>query len=444
MQSNDPRPVLTPLQAHLRYGDDMTLYAPDGERPLVLPGVIGTVFFEHGARPEVRAGILRCFDRFEELFGQELKGGKAADLAKFSRKTAAGLQSIRRAIVETPPSGEVSVARASATDQDTAAAYQIKTLTNTEFEEESVAPGGLFVAPKGFDAGYLSYIKFQVPLRLVTDDEGLKLYETFLRFVCANLPVRGGYGGLSPLLPYSYHRFMPAEYELAKRFIGLEIDSRGFDQSREYMTASHEEDAAGTLKVSYPYLKPGADVTSWGFIKSVNWYTLLGDVFVERLGGEDKLRADLARPDIGIERIGQCMLIRAGAFPRLGAPEEGKPEPYVFVNSVLRVLRNPDPDSLHLHIPALDHANPAETVRWEARFDLPGAPPIPKPPKFVPPPRPPVSPAQPIAYAGQPCPQTGDWQAPRLRNRIERVVRGQPMPGPEFTSSGAVVWFLMR
>ncbi len=53
-------------------------------------------------------------------------------------------------------------------------------------------------------------------------------------------------------------------------------------------------------------------------------------------------------------------------------------------------------------------------------------------------------PAALAAFAGDPCPQTGNWQAPRLNNRIEHVERGQPMPGPASTQSGSVVWYLQK
>ena len=33
------------------------------------------------------------------------------------------------------------------------------------------------------------------------------------------------------------------------------------------------------------------------------------------------------------------------------------------------------------------------------------------------------------AYAGDPCPQTRRWEAPRLKNQIERVQKSEPMPG---------------
>lgn len=49
-----------------------------------------------------------------------------------------------------------------------------------------------------------------------------------------------------------------------------------------------------------------------------------------------------------------------------------------------------------------------------------------------------------MAYAGDPCPETGRWQAPRLKNRIEQVETGQSMPGPASTQTGAVVWYLLK
>lgn len=110
------------------------------------------------------------------------------------------------------------------------------------------------------------------------------------------------------------------------------------------------------MRAVYAGLHSGAAVGRWGFIKCVSWYTLLGNLFVERLGGDVALRMALVRDDIRVERINHCMLVRAGPFPRLGAPEEGLPETYVFVNKVLRVLRNPRPDGLHFYDPHLPNA----------------------------------------------------------------------------------------
>ncbi len=154
----------------------------------------------------------------------------------------------------------------------------------------------------------------------------------------------------------------------------------------------------------------------WGFIKGVNWYTLLGDVFVERLGGDAELRRALDRDDILVDRINHCVLVRAGPFPRLGAPEEGLPEPYVFVNKTLRVLRNPKPDGLHLYDPHLPNADSSNARSWQARFDLPDAPPIPEPPEFGLP-SPPEKQRNSVP-GGDPCPEAGWWSTPAEKNSL--------------------------
>jgi hypothetical protein len=47
-----------------------------------------------------------------------------------------------------------------------------------------------------------------------------------------------------------------------------------------------------------------------------------------------------------------------------------------------------------------------------------------------------------IAYAGTPCPESGEWSSPQLKTR-QRLQAGEPMPGPETTRSGnGVVWYL--
>jgi hypothetical protein len=171
---------------------------------------------------------------------------------------------------------------------------------------------------------------------------------------------------------------------MAQRFRGLEIDSYAFVQAHEYETFSYEEDSNGRKTAIYGDLHPGAKVKTYGFIKGVNWYMLIGDLFVDRLGGEEKVRAELAHPGVNVERIGKCLLIRAGDFPWPGAPEEAWSEPYLAVNNVLRVLRNPGPDALQTNVQGAPHADTDDTRRWEARFDYRDAPPLPRTPEIVP------------------------------------------------------------
>ncbi|RAS25786.1 type VI immunity family protein [Paraburkholderia bryophila] len=437
MTLRDSKPVLTPLQALARYKEDLSVRLADNSMG-VLPGVIGTVYFERGSQPLVRQAILDCFDYFEEMFGEHLKGGKDIDLGNFTKRTAAGVEKIRRAILDTPSYLGVSAIRSSATNQDAAADYNIKTLTGVANPEDYISPTGRLKVPKGKESG-LSYLKFNVPMDLVTTEEGIAQYESFLRYVCEKLVVRGGYGGLSPILPYGYHRYTSQEWVLASRFSGLEIDSAAHLSIYSYDPVSYEGESRDDLTAAYDHLHPGAKVGRWGFIKGVNWYTILGDFFVERFGSETALRKALDRPDIHIEHIGSSLLIRAGDFPRLGAPEEGLPEPYVFVNSVLRVLRDPKPDGLHLYDPHLPHADAKNARTWTARFDLPDAPPIPEPPTIVPFPveRKPVRHSVP---GGSPCPEAGWWQTPAKADSRRYFEAGEIMPIFAGSRWGATNW----
>ncbi|WP_082874694.1 type VI immunity family protein [Burkholderia sp. MSMB1589WGS] len=436
MTLSDSKPVLTPLQALSRYQEDLSVRLADNSMG-VLPGVIGTVFFESGSQPEVRQAILDCFDRFAEMFGEHLKGGKDTDEGKFTKRNAKGIEKIRRAIIDMPSHLAVSVVLSSATDQDAAAEYDIGVLTGTASIRDYVSPRG-WTAKKGQESG-LSYLKFNVPMDLVTTDDGIAQYEGFLRYVCNKLVVRGGYGGLAPILPYSYHRYMPQEWALAERFSGLEIDSTAHLQARDYSPISYEGESKEEMTAFYTGLHPGAKVGRWGFIKSVNWYTILGELFIERLGGEAAIREKLDRPDIHIERANACLMIRAGDFPRLGAPEEGLPEPYVFVNSVLRVLRDPKPDALHTYIPDLPSADTKNARKWVARFDLPDAPPIAEPPTIVPPP---VNrePARQSVRGGNPCPEAGWWHTPAKAGSRRYFEVGEIMPVIEGSSWGTTNW----
>ncbi|MGN6084856.1 type VI immunity family protein [Trinickia sp.] len=425
--------VLTPFAAYARYFEDLSVRLADNSFAMK-PGVIGTIFFAHGGTPEGRQALLACFDRFDEMFGEHLVTGKDTDLGKLSRRDAKGVEKIRRAIIETPFDEAVSVIRSSAPNSKMAPDYQIRTLTNITNLEDYTSPEG-WTSPKGREIGY-SYLKFSVPMELVTRPEGQAQSEAFLRYLCEQLDVRGGYGGLSAVTAYDYHNWQAQEWAIAQRFSGIEIDACAHLSTHEWCPDSFD----GTeerMTAYYPYLNPGSNVGSWGFIKGVNWYTLLGDLFVERLGGDAELRKALDRDDILIERINHCVLVRAGPFPRLGAPEEGLPEPYVFVNEVLRVLRNPKPDGLHLYDPHLPNADSKHARSWEARFDRWDAQPIPQPPKIVPPP---PEKRRNSVQGGSPCPEAGWWYTHAMQGSRRYFKQGEIMPAIEGSKWGATYW----
>ncbi|WP_160472364.1 type VI immunity family protein [Cupriavidus sp. SW-Y-13] len=386
---------LTPTEAIGRYGHELIFADPsDGNRIVIRPALIGTLFFERGSQPAIRQALLHCFDKFRASYGEKLRGGKRADTT-YSRKTTKGIESIRQYILSTDVNYAVEFVFCDATDYYTAPEYLIKSLTACDYHETHY--------------GDLSYIKFILPWSFAESEEGLALYHAFMSFCCATLPVRGGYGGLSTVLPYDFDRYMPMEYQLAQRFTGLEVDSWGFAEAFQYEA---------------------------GYIKSTNWYTVLGEPFVEKLGGEQTVRERLAREDIDIERCGNALIIRAGRFPLLGAPEEGPLDPYIFVNRVIKGLRNPLRKSMHSYMEGVESFAEEETRRWVARFDEPDAP---------------MDDGTPQTSRGmsalpfQTCPRSGRWVANHLGNQIVHVKAGDFMPGPERSDAGnQVVWYLIH
>ncbi|WP_417066703.1 type VI immunity family protein [Niveibacterium terrae] len=356
--NNRPEEVLTPAQYIDRYGSELLLTSSENGQPIANPVLFATVFFERGARAESRQALLECFDRFEELFGTRLKGGHLSG-GSYCAKTARGINAMRRQILE---ASSVCFTRSDVSNQFAAPGFSLQALVPPKF-------------PDLDDDGMLSCLEFTLPWSMAAGPE-LAVYQQYLSFICQHLSVRGGYGGLKQGLSYRGSAGHES-YRTALSFTGLEIEPFATLETQNFRILSQEGDRErGPV---FPYLKRNARVLCQGFIKSVNWYTLLGDVFVERLGDEESLRKQLKRQDIGIDRQGQCLLIRAGDFPRLGAPEEGLIEPYAFVNRALRPLRNPENDAFHRYLVPAGGEDCDETVRanaedaklWLARFDSP-------------------------------------------------------------------------
>ncbi len=170
--TENKRPVvLEPFAAHARYFEDLSVRLPDNSFA-VRPGVIGTVYFSGGSKPEGRRGLLACFDRFDELFGEHLISGKDEDLGKFAKKTAKGVEKIRKAISDTPEFMQVSVMRSSAPNPTTAPEYQIGTLTESGRVRKSTKRRAAIKYRRDEEMEF-SYLKFSVPMELVTRREGL-------------------------------------------------------------------------------------------------------------------------------------------------------------------------------------------------------------------------------------------------------------------------------
>lgn len=357
---------------------DLAFELPDGTSVVKL-GLIITLYFKEGYTLDTKLKIDECFAKFHEDFYSQLK---SMVYRRFKKLTGAGFNKARQQILETDPNDQFSWFLGSASKSTEANDYSLSMLNSFAIHGDLKR----------------SYIKLVMPWSTLRQPDGRARYEKWLVYLCNQVSAEHGHGGLSSILPYDYFSYMPTEYELAQQYAGLDVDSTAHISTLELID----------------------------HIKGVNWYTVLGNTFVERLGGESAIRHALSnRGDIEILTYNNGLIIRAGEYPELGALEDGPPPAYVAVNKVVKPVRIPNPDQLHSYSPYGNCFEKDSTDRWYARFDQEetGS----RPPSRI--------------EAGQPCNRAGYWFSPAQANSRKYFQSGEEMPSFTGSSWGETLWY---
>ncbi len=131
----------------------------------------------------------------------------------------------------------------------------------------------------------------------------------------------------------------------------------------------------------FPHLKryPGLDYDDGGAwptiaglsekIRGAAWLTILDDNFVGKLGGIEKLQADLG-PDCPVHVYDGGLVIQAGRLPKAGDVNKGEtPEFYHRVANVVKPIRFEDYGRSSLLYPPEPLDKVEETLKWIRRFD---------------------------------------------------------------------------
>lgn len=239
----------------------------------------------------------------------------------------------------------------------------------------------------------LCCLKMVLPWTYLTASGGVAHYEGWIKYLGSQVQAEHGYGGLACVLPWDGHRYLPLEYRLAQTYSGLMVDSGPHIESLRLLNR----------------------------IKGVSWYTVLGQQFIKQLGGNDCLRGTLSPySDITFHPYEGGLMIRAGVLPDLVPTNESPPLAYKAINKVLKPIRLQDTGCLHpypVHGPCFTEK---ATAQWYARFDE-------KP--------------KPAVYAGQPCPETGNWFS-NARARSRRFFnQGEVMPTFAHLKPERTQWF---
>lgn len=297
----------------------------DGSQAVNL-GLIITIFFKDGHTPEVRRKMVECVDRYYGEFKSHLKKTMAPRWVGITEKNYAKK---RQAILDSSPEEIFSWYLGSEATDYHAPDYEILIMGKRIFHNDNDR----------------SVIKLVLPLSLLKELDGKARYQAWLMWLCETFKVESGYAGLSFILPYEFHRMFPYEYKLAQRFPGVMVDS------------------IGTLEGT------GAPIG----LKGACWYTILGNPWLEKLGGEEKLAHRLKNtPEISLLSYDGGLILKAGALPPgLGEMQtEELPPLLVKVNQIIKPVRFNSSRSLHFYS---EHENfqfdKESTMKWYRRFD---------------------------------------------------------------------------
>ncbi|WP_175881386.1 type VI immunity family protein [Burkholderia sp. BCC0044] len=397
---------------HFTYGDE-----DEPDNVVLQGGLVIVLYLLRSYAQSNRAALASVMLRLQEIMGRQLQWGYWEHPRKRGKYTSERFSAFVESVRKQPPTHVVQFTWSSGAGYDFVGDYGMRMFSQgSVFEEEWKD---------------LSYLQIYLPVEVLRDN-GRVGFEALLANLAMRLPVLHGRAGLGFQRSDEAHRYENLELELAEQFVGFDVGGElGHDELREG-------------------------------IKSVNWYTILNQIWLEKLGGRDEFeRAIQSEAASGLSLVDYAngVMVKAGEWPSLGWTErDPQPPAYVAANRLLRPIRVPELRCLHMgSVMGETRFDNVSTDQWLRRFDAPGIwPPRPAipvantPAPAVDEPAVPVSlppAAQPpgvrvlSARPGQPCPREGDWFSPFLK-RTERIKQGEPMPGPETTQQGAVTWYL--
>lgn len=198
--------------------------------------------------------------------------------------------------------------------------------------------------PQGLGERSLGFLTGSLPFSWL-EGSGPGSFQKFIHHWCNKLSPFHGYAGLGLIQSFDYdqmRRDRPLVYPIARRFPGIDIENA--------ITLSR-------------FLCNG--------IKGVNWLTILGDVFLEKVGGQEALSTKLG-PDFIFSPYPGGTVIQAGPAPEMGDQNRNwVPAHYRKLGNELKAIRASYPYAF-LKSPAQFPDKEDErliTQQWFARFD---------------------------------------------------------------------------
>ena len=291
-------------------------------RVLYCVGIIATLYFLEGSSPATRERLASALDLYRRAIGDRLVWG--ADPITHQAKKLAGtdITDVRSWMHQLGPREPVDIMLHGGQNQDDASPYRV------------------VAAARALRPTELSYFSFSLPFAWIAA-HGVGAFTKLVIDECNVLAPTHGYGGLAVIPHVDIGRQSPEMAPilgLVARFAGLELDLPG----------SHSI-----------YLEQE------NRIKGVNWLTILGDSWIERLSGEKHLCQALGE-GIELRRFNTGVVIQAGPRPLFGDTHRQELLPhYKEVANALKPIRIESVRALST--PFGFHRDRSD--RWLARFD---------------------------------------------------------------------------
>lgn len=314
---------------------------PDALRWQVMLVLRCSIHFKDGFAPSKKMELKAIFDAYFARWGSHLgwgydplyPGGKL--VAK--RFGPLLVERLHQALDTASPNGEFEWHFAEADGPQHTGEYGIK-CSVTPLWNPSRADG--------------SFLDMWWPCEAVAEgnwSNGETSIHDFIRWTCERLDVVHGIAGFSLALPVYDSDLKDFELQGAEKYYCLDID----DPVQTFLSTG---DGRG--------------------VKGVNWYTILGPGYAEKVGGEQALRSQLRDPVYQFFNLANDgLMIRIGEEPEMGPIEKGLPPHYVAVNAAIKPVRALRKD-VYPFGQGGELGHPRFTVGltelWFERFDAPG------------------------------------------------------------------------
>lgn len=290
-------------------------------------GLVACFYIDQGYLPQKRQAMGEVLALYHQYWGDKLLSGYKDDNPNNLEQYHASTLEEKINNIYSIGTDDLSIYWSSSPNLDYVADYLINIFSSAGWYEKVHKE--------------VSFLKLYWPLSELKTS-GIQQFIKFIQVISGKLQPMHGYAGLGVQHGHEYYDYQYLEYEIAHRFLGLDISN--YDGDLRFRN---------------------------GF-KCINWLTILSDDLIkQKLGSVAQLQANNEDPAIKFYPYQRGIIVQAGEVPALGYIQENPyPKHYISVNALLKAARAPEIGSLGFgSVNGEIRFNSRTTTEWQARFD---------------------------------------------------------------------------